>query len=143
MFQPHSTKKILSFPSKRTQYIWFKLKDFLKIIKVLFNLPQLRVLDGVHITAEELVKSENFYGLELDERKQIFKKTFEEEDFVDRRINFIELVDPESESDDDEINFIDQYDNDGRVVTKMMNKSKSKQASQSHLSESSSRLKEI
>jgi len=109
----------------------------------LFNLPQLRVLDGVHITAEELVKSENFYGLELDERKQIFKKTFEEEDFVDRRINFIELVDPESESDDDEINFIDQYDNDGQVVSKMTNKSKSKQASQTHLSESSSKFKEI
>ena len=73
-------------------------------------MPQLRVLDGMAILAEELVKSENFYGLELEERKEIFKKTLEEEEFVDRRINFIELVDPESESDDEEINFIDQYD---------------------------------
>lgn len=95
------------------------------------------MLDGVAISAEELVKAENFYGLELDERKSIFKKTLDEEEFIDRRINFIELVDPESESDDEDINFIDQYDNEGRMMSKTNTKSKSKQNSQTHLSESS------
>ena len=98
-------------------------------------------MDGVQITAEELVKSENLYGFELEERKEIFKKTLEEE-FVDRSINFIELVDPESESDDEEINFIDQYDNEGKVLNKTQgSKIKSKQGSQTHLSSSSSRFK--
>jgi len=102
-------------------------------------LPQLRVLDGMAILAEELVKSENFYGLELEERKEIFKKTLEEEEFVDRRINFIELVDPESESDDEEINFIDQYDNEGKVVVRTQSKIRSKQGSQTQFSENSVR----
>lgn len=122
------------------QYNFFFI--YIYLIQVLFSLPQLRILDGTQITPEELVKSESFYGLDLEERKEIFKKTLEEEEFVDRRINFIELVDPESESDDEDINFIDQYDNEGRVLTKSQNKSKSKQASQTHLSESSSKFKE-
>ena len=98
----------------------------------------MRVLDGVPINPEELVKAENFYGMELEERREIFKKALEEEDFVDRRINFVELVDPESESDDEEINFIDQYDQEGKVVVRTQSKIlKSKQASQTQLSETS------
>lgn len=80
----------------------------------------------------------------MDERKEIFKKNLEEEEFIDRRINFVELVDPESESDDEDINFIDQYDNEGKVLTKSQPKIRSKQASQTLLSEASSnKLKEI
>lgn len=47
--------------------------------QALFILPQLRILDGMSISAEEIVKAECFYGLEKEERKNIFKKILEEE----------------------------------------------------------------
>ena len=35
----------------------------------------------------DFVKSENFYGKDLEERKSIFNEIFPEETFIDRRIH--------------------------------------------------------
>ena len=35
----------------------------------------------------DFVKSENFYGKDLEERKNIFNEIFPEETFIDRRIH--------------------------------------------------------
>lgn len=51
---------------------------------------------------EEFVKSENLYGLDLEERRRIFKDLLPEEEFIDRRINIGELIEPETESDNEE-----------------------------------------
>lgn len=64
-------------------------------------MPQLRMMDGVEITNEEKVKAENLHGLDFQDREIIFKSLLPEEKFVDRRINTIEDVHPESESDGD------------------------------------------
>ena len=53
-------------------------------------------------TPEEFVKSENLYGLDLEERREIFKEVLPEEEFIDRRINIGELIEPETESDNEE-----------------------------------------
>jgi protein phosphatase 1 regulatory subunit 7 len=62
----------------------------------------LRILDGVFITAEELVKAKNLYGMDLEDRRMIFKDILPDEEFIDRRINIAELIEPETESDNDE-----------------------------------------
>jgi len=66
--------------------------------QVLYRIPQLRKLDGVEITAKEKVKAENLHGLDLEDRKTIFKTLLPEEEFVDRRIKTYEDIDPESDS---------------------------------------------
>ena len=40
--------------------------------QVLFHIPQLRMLDGVDIIAEEKVKAENLHGIDLNDREKIF-----------------------------------------------------------------------
>jgi len=67
--------------------------------QVLYHIPQLRMLDGVQIIAEEKVKSENLHGVDLKDREQIFKTMLPQENFVDRRISVYEEI--EEESDDD------------------------------------------
>lgn len=62
-------------------------------------MPQLRMMDGVEISNEEKVKAENLHSLDFQDREIIFKSLLPEEKFVDRRINSIEDVAPESESD--------------------------------------------
>ena len=86
------------------------------INKVLFKLPQLRSLDGVTISPEESVKAENFFGQEVEAKKNIFLQILPEEEFVDRRINKSEFLDPESDSDDGELYMVDIYDNDGNLM---------------------------
>jgi len=52
------------------------------------------------------------YGADLEDRKRIFKNILSEEEFIDRRINISELIEPETESDNDEnIEFFDKYNN--------------------------------
>lgn len=41
-------------------------------IQVLFHIPQLRMLDGVDIIAEEKVKAENLHGIDKNDRSTIF-----------------------------------------------------------------------
>lgn len=79
-------------------------------LQVLFKIPQLRSLDGTEITCEEKIKSENLHGLDLNDRETIFKSLLPEEKFIDRRINRIEDIEPESESDPEEVGFIDTYE---------------------------------
>ena len=67
--------------------------------QVLYHIPQLRMLDGVQIIAEEKAKSENLHGVDLKDREQIFKAMLPQENFVDRRIAVFEDI--EEESDDD------------------------------------------
>lgn len=55
-------------------------------------------------------KSENLHGLDLNDRETIFKSILPEEKFEDRRINKIEDVEPESESDPEEIEFIENFE---------------------------------
>lgn len=86
--------------------------------QVLFKIPQLRALDGVEISCEEKIKAENLHGLDLKDRETIFKSLFPEENysrdttvkFVDRRINKIEDIEPESESDPENVEFMDHYE---------------------------------
>jgi Leucine-rich repeat (LRR) protein len=77
--------------------------------QVLFKIPQLRCLDGVEISCEEKIKSENLHGLDLNDRETIFKSILPEEKFIDRRINKIEDVEPESESDPENVEFMDGH----------------------------------
>lgn len=57
------------------------------------------MLDGVEISSEEKVKSENLHGYDLQDREIIFKSILPEEKFIDRRIACIEDVPPESDDD--------------------------------------------
>ena len=51
------------------------------------------------ISPEDKIKAENLHALDLNDRETIFKSILPEEDFIDRRINKIEEVDPESEDE--------------------------------------------
>lgn len=60
--------------------------------QVLHRLPDLRLLDGQHVTAEEKVKAAVIYGSDVDQRREIFDSQlpksadFPKETFVDRRL---------------------------------------------------------
>lgn len=80
-------------------------------LQVLFHIPQLRSIDGVTILAEEKIKAENLHGLDLNDRELIFQNLLPEEKFVDRRVNLVEDIPLESESEPEQISFIEQrYD---------------------------------
>ena len=66
---------------------------------MLYHIPQLRMLDGVEIQAEEKVKAENLHGVDLNDRQKIFKAMLPQENFVDRRISVYEDIEDESEDD--------------------------------------------
>ena len=67
--------------------------------QVLYHIPQLRMLDGVDIIAEEKAKAENLHGVDLNDREKIFKVMLPQETFVDRRIAVYEDVEEESEDE--------------------------------------------
>lgn len=78
------------------------------LLQVLYRLPGLRVLDGVSTTQEEFVKAENLYGMDLEDRKRIFYEILPEEEFIDRRINIADLIEAETDSDnEDAMQFVD------------------------------------
>jgi hypothetical protein len=74
----------------------------------LYHIPQLRALDGTETTSEEKIKAENLHSLDLNDRELIFKNLLPEEAFVDRRISKYEDVEIESESDNEDVRFIEQ-----------------------------------
>ncbi|CAG9331722.1 unnamed protein product [Blepharisma stoltei] len=78
-------------------------------LRVAYKLPQLRSLDNEHVTAEEKIKAENLYGLDLEDRMALFNQIFPNQTFVDRRTFTSEMLDYESDSDREDLNFIDQY----------------------------------
>lgn len=52
----------------------------------------LKLLDGSFLSGEEVVAAESLYGLDVEEKYNIFKKHLAEEEFIDRRIHKSELV---------------------------------------------------
>ncbi len=83
-------------------------------LQVLFHIPQLRKLDGVDITAEDKIKAENLHGLDYADRELIFQTLLPEEKFIDRRINVVDDIPLESDSEPEQISFIEQrYDLNG------------------------------
>jgi Leucine-rich repeat (LRR) protein len=82
-------------------------------LRLLYRLPQLRFLDGSPATAEQKIKAENLYGLDLEDSKAIFEEIFPGQEFADRRIHNAEALSEESESDKEDIQFID----DPRPIT--------------------------
>ena len=54
--------------------------------------------------------------MDNEERKKIFTGVLPEEEFVDRRIHKSEFLDPESDSDNDDLDFVDRYDAAGRMI---------------------------
>jgi hypothetical protein len=80
-------------------------------LQVLFHIPQLRLLDGVVITAEDKIKAENLHGLDMADRELIFQTLLPEEKFIDRRVNVVDDIPLESDSEPEQISFIEQrYD---------------------------------
>lgn len=71
-------------------------------LQVLYHIPQLRMLDGVDIMAEEKVKAENLHGGDHNDRNTIFSSLLPEEKFVDRRMEVIEDLPVESEDPESE-----------------------------------------
>jgi Leucine-rich repeat (LRR) protein len=68
-------------------------------MQMLFHIPQLRMLDGVNITSEEKIKAENLHGFDQSDRELIFQSLLPDEQFVDRRLQVIEDVELESDSE--------------------------------------------
>ena len=54
--------------------------------------------------------------MNVEDSKRIFLEILPEEEFIDRRIETQNMIDPESESDDDNIKFVDDYDKSGRKI---------------------------
>ena len=74
----------------------------------------MRDLDGVKILAEEKIKAENLHGLDQNDKELIFQSLLPEEKYVDRRINVVDDIPLESESEAEQISFIEQrYDANG------------------------------
>ncbi len=53
------------------------------------------------------MKAENLYGEDIEERHRIFKEILPEEEFIDRRLNTAEMIDPESDSDTNDAEIMD------------------------------------
>lgn len=58
--------------------------------------------------SEEKIKAENLHGLDLNDRELIFQNLLPEEKFVDRRIHLVDDIPLESESEPENIDFIEQ-----------------------------------
>lgn len=94
-------------------------------LRVTFKLPQLRKLDGVSVTAEEKIKAENLYGLDVEDRKALFNQIFPGQIFNDRRLEKSEMLDIESESDEDEEDF-SVGKPDSKLATRTLSKNSSR-----------------
>jgi hypothetical protein len=57
------------------------------------------MLDGVTITAEDKIKAENLHGLDMADRELIFQTLLPEEKFIDRRVNVVDDIPMESDSE--------------------------------------------
>jgi len=51
--------------------------------------------------------------MNVEDRKRIFLEILPEEEFIDRRIETSQMIEPESDSEDDNIKFVDEYDKTG------------------------------
>jgi hypothetical protein len=85
--------------------------------QLIYLLPQITILDGKTLNCVDFVKSENFFGKDLEARKRIFESILPEETFIDRRIHAADFLDPESGSEiEEDIEFVDKYDKEGRRI---------------------------
>ena len=55
------------------------------------------------MTHFEKVHADNLFGLDLERKKEIFRAYLPEEEFVDRRLFLSEQIDPESDSEEDNL----------------------------------------
>ncbi len=76
-------------------------------LQVIYHLPMLQTLDGSLLSGQEVVVAESLYGLDVEEKYNIFKKHLPEEEFVDRRIHKSELIEAETDSEGDNNNLVD------------------------------------
>lgn len=83
-------------------------------LQVVYKLPMLQLLDGGPLSGEEVVMAESLYGLDVEEKYNIFKKHLPEEEFIDRRIHKSELIEAETDSEGENNNLVDEYDEEGR-----------------------------
>ena len=77
-------------------------------LQIIYKIPSIRVLDGVPVTAKDLVKAEIFFGHDLQDKKELFNEIFEDEEFVDRRLVHSHMLDPESDEEADDYDFFDK-----------------------------------
>ena len=54
--------------------------------------------------------------MNVEDRKRIFLEVLPEEEFIDRRIDNSEMIEPESDSENDNIKFVDEYDKTGAKI---------------------------
>lgn len=71
----------------------------------------------MQITPKEVVKSEIFYGYDLEEKQKIFKELLPNEEFNDRRLLNSNMVDPESDSEPGDYDFFEKYGEKGERLT--------------------------
>ena len=71
-------------------------------LRVAYKLPQISTLDSLKISAEEKIKAENLYGLDIEDRKALFNQIFPGQMFIDRRLITSEMLDIESLSEEED-----------------------------------------
>ena len=86
--------------------------------QILYYIPELRKLDGQEVTHFEKVHADNLFGADLENKKEIFKAYLPEEEFVDRRLFLSEQIDPESDSEDENIAEEDKKERKTGGITK-------------------------
>ena len=92
-------------------------------LRIAYKLPQLRTLDGEILTAEEKIKAENLYGLDIEDRKALFNQIFPGQLFIDRRLVTSEMLDIESESEEDEGYITSKNSNtDSKLASRILSK---------------------
>ena len=110
-------------------------------LQVVYKLPMLQHLDGSPLSGEEVVLAESLYGLDVEEKYNIFKKHLPEEEFIDRRIHKSELVEAETDSEDENNNLVDEYDEDGRKTISNSKNSRFNNSKRSNFSKNSKNSK--
>ena len=96
-------------------------------LRVAYKLPQLRSLDGTLVMAEEKIKAENLYGLDIEDRKALFNQIFPGQMFIDRRLETSEMLDMESNSEEDDEYLPSKNSNtDSKIVSRILSKAGSR-----------------
>ena len=85
--------------------------------QILYYIPELRKLDGREVSHYEKVKADILFGADLENKKEIFNAYLPEEQFVDRRLFLKEQIDPESDSEGE--NLDDEKDKKRGIDDKM------------------------
>jgi protein phosphatase 1 regulatory subunit 7 len=69
--------------------------------QILYRVPILRILDGVRVTPQEIVKAGNLYGEEVADCARVYRELLPEEEFIDRRVHVSEFIEEQSDSETD------------------------------------------